>query len=158
MRRLLVAVAALSLAATACTTGDEAPVDDLAARADRVAELLDAGEECRALEAARVLQDGADDATLDEEVRTAAARWADQARQHLSCEDPTEGPTDEEPAPQEGDDDSPEGDDDPPADDDSPPGEGNGPPDDPGDGNGPPDDRGQGEGRGGGPGRGQGGG
>lgn len=86
MRRLLATAVLVVLVAACGGGGDSDPADTVAAQAERVATLLDRGEDCRALEATATLQTLAEDAALDESARDAAAQWADQARQHLSCE------------------------------------------------------------------------
>lgn len=89
MRRLPVLTAVLVLAAAACSGEAADPqVEAVAEQAERVAQLLDDGEDCRALEATATLQALADDDALDQEARSVAAIWADQARQQLSCEAP----------------------------------------------------------------------
>lgn len=93
MRSLPVLTAVLVLAAAACSGEAADPrVEAVADQVERVAQLLDDGEDCRALEATATLQTLADDEALDQEARSAAAIWADQARQQLSCEAPTPAP------------------------------------------------------------------
>lgn len=87
MRRPLAVAAVLALSVVACG-GDDRPVEALAVQAERVPGLLEEGEDCRALEATATLQSMADEDSLAEDVRAAAGTWADQARQHLSCDAP----------------------------------------------------------------------
>lgn len=106
MRRLLATAVLVVLVAACGGGGDSDPADTVAAQAERVATLLDRGEDCRALEATATLQTLAEDAALDESARDAAAQWAERARQHLSCE-PSAPPEPAEPRdrdPGEGDD------------------------------------------------------
>lgn len=149
MRHVLVLVTALAVLAAACgERADDPEAEALAGQAERIAELLDEGEDCRALEAARTLGTMAEDDSLDQDVQSAAATYADQARQQLTCEAPSTPPAPEPDPEQDPDPDpdpDPDGGDDGPE---EPPGQGNGggPP---GDGNGGPP--GQGAGRGEGP-------
>lgn len=147
MRHVLVLVTALAVLAAACgERADDPGAEALAGQAERIAELLDEGEDCRALEAARTLGTMAEDDSLDQDVQSAAATYADQARQQLTCEAPSTPPAPEpEQDPDPDPDPDPDGGDDGPE---EPPGQGNGggPPGDPN--GGPP---GQGAGRGEGP-------
>ena len=164
MYRLLGALVLALLVAGCSGGGDSDPADVIATQAERVATLLEQGEDCRALEAAATLQTLADEAALDQSERAAATRWADQARQHLSCDDPTtHAPQTDDGAPAQQDDGAGDTDGDDDGDDGSPQDRGNEGDDRGNEGedrdNGPPDDRGnegddrgnEGEGRGNGP-------
>ena len=89
MRTPAVLLACLALLLVACDgdDGQADPAEQLAAQADRVAALLEQGEECRALEAAETLGRLADGGNVPTEAASAASAWSQQARQQLACLD-----------------------------------------------------------------------
>lgn len=148
----LVLAAVLAAACQSSSTPD--PRLALADEVERVAELLERDEPCRALDVAEALP--VHHEALEEPVRDAAGEFVRHLRERVQCPAPEPSPTstptptepDTEPPPAEGDGDegggNDEGNGDEGNDDDDD--DGRGPPDDRGNGNGPPGDNGPGRG------------